>query len=192
MSGPTANPPAPAHPPFRRAVLADTRVVSANRRRPLDGAGDGRVALEALRLIWFSDAFVGQVLYRARARLAALGVPVLPRVLHRLTIALTGICVGDPVLIRPGVHLAHGQIVIDGLVEIKPGATIFPFVTIGLRSGELVGPRIGPNVTIGSGARVLGAIELGQGARIGANSVVLADVPAGATAVGVPASVVPE
>jgi serine O-acetyltransferase len=37
---------------------------------------------------------------------------------------------------------------------------------------------------------VLGNITLGHDSRIGANAVVLADVPAGATAVGVPARVV--
>lgn len=178
------------HPPFRRSVLADARVVSANRRRPLDGADDWRVALEALRLIWTSDSFSGQVLYRARARLQGLGVPVLPQILHRLTMATTGICIGDPVLVRPGVHLAHGQIVIDGIVEIKPGTTISPFVTIGLRSGQLAGPRIGANVTVGTGAKVLGAIEVGERAKIGANAVVLDDVPPGATATGIPARVV--
>jgi serine O-acetyltransferase len=178
------------HPPLRRAILADTRFVSKNRRRPLDDASDRRVVLEALRLAWRSDSFHGQILYRLRARLLRARVPVLPRILHWLTMASAQICIGEPVRIRPGVHLAHGQIVIDGMVEIETGTTIFPFVTIGLRSGELAGPRIGRNVTIGSGARVLGNIEVGERARIGANSVVLGDVPAGATVVGVPARVV--
>jgi serine O-acetyltransferase len=179
-------------PRFRRAVLADARFISAKLGQPLDGAPDGRVALEALRLAWRSDGFLGQVLYRAKARLQGLGVPVLPRVIHRLAMASSQICIGDPVVIRPGVHLVHGQIVIDGMTDIKPGATISPFVTIGLRSGELAGPRLEANVTIGSGARVLGPIEIGMNARIGANAVVLEDVPARATVIGVPARVVRE
>ena len=36
-----------------------------------------------------------------------------------------------------------------------------------------------------------GAAEFGDGARIGANAVVLKDVPPGATAVGVPAKIIP-
>jgi serine O-acetyltransferase len=48
-------------------------------------------------------------------------------------------------------------------------------------------PVLGNKVYIGAGAKVLGAITLGEGARIGANSVVLRDVPAGRTAVGIPA-----
>ena len=34
-----------------------------------------------------------------------------------------------------------------------------------------------------------GGVNIGDGAKIGANAVVLADVPAGATAVGIPATI---
>ena len=129
-------------------------------------------------------------MYRLRSRLRSLRVPVLPRLLHRATIMTSQIYIGDPVVVHPGVHLGHGQIIIDGIVEIHSGTTIFPFVTIGLRAPEYIGPTIGPRVTIGTGAKVLGAVHIGEGARIGANSVVLDDVPAGATAVGSPARIV--
>lgn len=175
------------HPRFGQAVLADARVISANRGRPLGDASDGRVALEALKLAWESDGFAAQMAYRGKARLQALGVPILPRVLHRLAIVLSGLYIGDPVLIRPGVHLAHGSIVIDGIVEVGSGVTIFPFVTLGLRAGDFRGPVIGARATIGSGAKVLGAVEVGEGAKVGANAVVVSDVPAGATVVGIPA-----
>jgi serine O-acetyltransferase len=46
-------------------------------------------------------------------------------------------------------------------------------------------------VFIGAGAKVLGAITIGDGAMIGANAVVMCDVPPGATAVGIPARIVP-
>ncbi|MEG2222585.1 MAG: DapH/DapD/GlmU-related protein, partial [Oscillospiraceae bacterium] len=51
-------------------------------------------------------------------------------------------------------------------------------------------PTIGNNVMIGSGAKVLGPFRVGDGARIAANAVVLTEVPAGSTAVGVPAHIV--
>ena len=177
-------------PGFLSTVAADARVVSANRGRRLGECSRRRALAEALRLAWTSDAFAAQILYRLRVRLADLGVPVLPRILHRLSILFSQLCIGDPVTIHPGVHLAHGQIVIDGIVEIEPGCVIFPFTTVGLLAGELRGPTIRRRATIGSGARVLGPVEIGSGARVGANAVVLEDVPAGATAVGAPARIV--
>ena len=50
-------------------------------------------------------------------------------------------------------------------------------------------PRLGRRVNVGAGAQILGAVSVGESAQIGANAVVLIDVPAGATAVGVPAVV---
>ena len=49
---------------------------------------------------------------------------------------------------------------------------------------------IGEHVMIGAGAVVLGPITIGDGASIGANAVCLIDVPAGATAAGVPAKII--
>jgi serine O-acetyltransferase len=51
-------------------------------------------------------------------------------------------------------------------------------------------PTIGDRVDIGCGACILGNVTIGPDSRIGANAVVLSDIPAGATAVGVPAAVV--
>ena len=48
-------------------------------------------------------------------------------------------------------YLLHGQVVIDGLVEIGPGAAIAPWVTIGLRAGDVQGATIGRDVNIGTG-----------------------------------------
>ena len=88
---------------------------------------------------------------------------------------------------QPGVYIVHGQVVIDGLTEVKAGSIISPWVTIGLRGGDLGGPTIGPNASVGTGAKVLGNVEVGAGAQIGANAVVVDDVQAGATVVGIPA-----
>jgi len=48
---------------------------------------------------------------------------------------------------------------------------------------------LGKGVVIGAGAKILGPILVGDGAKIGSNAVVVRDVPAGATAVGVPARI---
>ena len=64
---------------------------------------------------------------------------------------------------------------------------IGPFVTIGLRAGELQGPVVERGVSIGTGAKVIGPVRVGAGARIGANAVVVGDVAPGATVAGAPA-----
>jgi serine O-acetyltransferase len=177
------------HPRLREALVADARVTAAYRFERHEFRSGLDTAVQVLRLMWVSDAFLAQALYRAKARLQALGVPLLPRFAHRLAMGVAQVSIGDPVIVHPGVYIVHGQIVIDGLVEIHSGTVIGPFVTIGLR-GELQGPTIGPEVSIGTGAKVLGPVRVGAGARVGANAVVIDDVPEGATAVGVPAQLV--
>jgi|SRR5215211_117685 len=175
------------HPGLREALVGDARATAAHRferhefRSPLDAA------LQVLRLMWVSDAFLAQALYRVKARLQARGVPVLPRVAHRLAMSIAQLSIGDPVVVHPGVYIVHGQVVIDGFVEIHSGTVISPFVTIGLRGHDLAGPTIGPWASIGTGARILGGVRVGARARVGANAVVLDDVPDSITVVGVPA-----
>jgi serine O-acetyltransferase len=142
---------------------------------------------EVLRLAWVSDAFLALVCYRGKAALQAKGIPVLPRLLHRLAMALAQVSIGDPVVVRPGVYLPHGQVVIDGLTEIHSNVTIRPWVTIGLKEGVLVGPVIKGGSRIGTGAKLIGPITVGPHANVGANAVVLRDVAPHTTVVGVPA-----
>jgi serine O-acetyltransferase len=51
-------------------------------------------------------------------------------------------------------------------------------------------PTIEDRVDIGCGACVLGHVTIGHDAVIGANAVVITDIPAGSTAVGVPARII--
>lgn len=178
------------HPGFRRALLADARITARHRGERHEFRSRLDAAAQIVRLMWVSDAFLAHALYRLKARLQALGVPILPRLAHRLAMEIAQVSIGDPVVMHPGVYLIHGQVVIDGLVEIHQGTVIGPFVTVGLRSGDVVGPTIECDVTIGTGAKLIGRLRVGQGAQIGANAVVVEDVPAGATAVGVPARAV--
>lgn len=84
----------------------------------------------------------------------------------------------------------HG-IVIHGYCEIGDDCVIRQGVTLGNRYLEkpLDAPKLGDRVNIGAGAKVLGGITLGNDVNVGANAVVLKDVPAGRTAVGIPAKV---
>lgn len=179
------------HPRLREALVADAQITA--RFRGERGATSGSrlaLVLELVRLAWVSDAFLAQALYRVKAAAQAAGVPLVDRVAHRLAMALAQVSIGDPVLVHPGVYIVHGQIVVDGLVEIHPGVTIAPWVTIGLRSGDVRGPTIGPGVSIGTGAKLIGPVTIGAGATVGANAVVVDDVAPGTTVVGVPARVV--
>lgn len=175
------------HPRLREALPADARITAAYRGERHEFRSPVDAALQMARLALVSDAFLAQALYRLKARLQGLGVPVLPRVAHRLAMITAQVSIGDPVVVQPGVYILHGQVVIDGTVEIGSGVTIGPWVTIGLRAGDYQGAIIERNVSIGTGAKVIGPVRIGEGATIGANAVVVDDVPAGATVVGVPA-----
>lgn len=175
------------HPRLRDALPADARATALYRGERHEFRSRPDLLLQMIRLAWVSDAFFAQVLYRMKARLQARGVPVLPRLLHRWAMSTSQVCIGDPVVIGPGLYLAHGQVVIDGLVEIGSGAIIFPWVTIGLRAGNPQGATLGDGVTIGTGAKVIGAVRIGDGAQVGANAVVVSDVDARTTVVGAPA-----
>ena len=174
-------------PGFVEAVLADARVTAGYRGERAEVRGRLGAVAQVVRLCVVSDAFLAQVLYRAKASLQKHGIPFLPRLAHRLAMALAQVSIGDPVVVQPGIYVVHGQIVVDGVVEIGWGVTIAPWVTIGLRAGDYRGPTIEDRVQIGTGAKVIGPVRVGAGARIGANAVVTDDVPAGATVVGAPA-----
>lgn len=175
------------HPPLRESLVGDARMNAIHRGERHEFRSRLDVGLQILRLAWASDAFRAQILYRLKTAMQATGIPVMPRLAHHLAMATAQVTIGDPVLIAPGLYIIHGQVVLDGLVEIGPGAVIGPFVTIGLRAGNVQGPTIGKDVNIGTGAKVIGDVRIGDGATIGANAVVVSDVPPGATVVGSPA-----
>ena len=175
------------HPPFFAALIADARMTAAYRGDRHEFRSRFDALTQAVRLMWASDAFAAHALFRAKARLQSLGVPILPRLAHHLAMMTAQVCIGDPVVMQPGVYLAHGQVVIDGFVEIHRGVVIFPWVTVGLRAGNFDGPKILEGVHIGTGAKVIGPVTVGKGAKIGANAVVVGDVPAYTTVAGAPA-----
>lgn len=176
------------HPELRAAVIADARCTAAFRGERYEFSSALDAILQILRLAVVSDAFLSQALYRVKASLQRRGVPILPRLFHRLAIAVAGVYIGDQVLVHPGIYIVHGQVVIAGAAEIHPRVVISPAVTVAAR-GRDRGPTIGPGVSLGAGSRVLGEVTIGARARIGANAVVLSDVPSGATAIGVPAQI---
>ena len=91
--------------------------------------------------------------------------------------------------IGTSVFLDHATgIIVGSFVVIGDEVTIYQNVTVGrMETAPGRAPRIGCGVLLSSGATILGDISVGDFARIGAGSVVTSDVPAGCTAVGVPA-----
>jgi len=82
-------------------------------------------------------------------------------------------------------------IIIHGYSEIGDDSIIRQGVTLGNRylDRPFDAPKLGDRVNVGAGAKILGKVTLGDGASVGANAVVLCDIPAGQTAVGIPAKV---
>jgi serine O-acetyltransferase len=136
-----------------------------------------------------------QVLILSRLAEAAKrhGIPVFGGVVRRLQTSLFGIEIARDVKLGEGVVFIHTVgVVIGGDAQIGDRVMFLGSNTIGsvTNSAGVSGyPRIGNDVVIGAGARILGPVTIGDGAAIGANAVVLCDVPAGAAAVGVPATV---
>ena len=79
-------------------------------------------------------------------------------------------------------------IVVHPDTRIGPNCLVFQQVTLAV--GNNGAPRIGGHVDIGTGAKILGGVTIGDHSKIGANAVVLEDVPAFATAVGIPARII--
>ena len=104
---------------------------------------------------------------------------------HRFWSAIAGADIPLNCQLGGGLKLPHPNgIVIHPKASIGVNCLIFQQVTI------VKGVKIGGHVDIGAGAKIIRPVSIGDHAKIGANAVVLNDVPANATAVGIPAKVI--
>lgn len=114
----------------------------------------------------------------------------LARLISQISRFFTGIEIHPGAKIGKGLFIDHGMgVVIGETAEVGDNVVIYHGVTLG-GTGKDKGkrhPTVGNNVVIGAGAKILGPIKVGDNSKIGANSVVLKEVPASATAVGIPA-----
>lgn len=106
---------------------------------------------------------------------------------------LTGIEIHPGATIGRRFFIDHGMgVVIGETAEIGDDCTLYHGVTLGGTSwakGKRH-PTLEAGVVIGAGAKVLGPITVGREGKVGSNAVVVRDVPAGATAVGIPARII--
>jgi len=114
------------------------------------------------------------------------------RVLSHISRFFTGIEIHPGATIGRRFFIDHGMgVVIGETSEIGNDVLLYKGVVLGGTSLEKKKrhPTLGNNIIVGSNAIIMGAITIGDNARIGAASVVTHNVPANATAVGIPARV---
>ncbi len=145
-----------------------------------------------VRLFLLTPGF-GFVL-RRRLSEAAVAVPGIGRLLRRWIWARTCVRYGSELAISTpiggGLYVPHPFGIIVGHGRIGRDVTLLQDVTIGNVAGiDGRGTIVADGCYIGAGAKVLGDITLGKQAVVGANSVVRINIPAGATAVGIPARI---
>lgn len=131
--------------------------------------------------------------YRLSNALWGRGWRFLPRLISHVAKVFTGVEIHPGARIGRRLFIDHATgVVIGETAEVGDDVTLYQGVTLGgtsLNKGKRH-PTLKDGVIVGSGGQVLGPIIIGAEARVGANAVVLADVPSGATVVGIPARVV--
>jgi len=135
------------------------------------------------------------VMHRLAHWLWTRGLKWLGRFISMFARWLTGIEIHPGAVLGERVFFDHAMgVVVGETAEIGDGCTIYQGVTLGgtsLYKGTKRHPTLGRDVVVSAGAKVLGGFVVGDGAKIGSNAVVIKPVPAGATAVGIPARIIP-
>jgi serine O-acetyltransferase len=136
-----------------------------------------------------------RIMHRISHRLWQWRLFWLARLLSHVARFLTGIEIHPGATIGRRFFIDHGMgVVIGETAEIGDDVTLYHGVTLGGTSWKegKRHPTLGNGVVVGAGAKILGPILIGNGAKIGSNAVVVKEVPAGATAAGIPARILDE
>ncbi|WP_414840881.1 serine O-acetyltransferase EpsC [Enterococcus saccharolyticus] len=106
---------------------------------------------------------------------------------------MTGIEIHPGAKIGQGVFIDHGMgLVIGETAEVEDDVILHHNVTLGGTGKHKTKrhPTVKKGALISAHVQILGPVTIGERAKVGAGAVVLHDIPADATAVGVPAKVV--
>lgn len=146
------------------------------------------------------QGFHAVVFYRISNWLWRQNLRFIGRFISQIGRILTGIEIHPGATIGCCFVIDHGTgVVVGETADIGDNVTLYHDVTLGgvapsVDSAAQIGtkrhPTLGDGVIVGSGAQILGPITVGEDARVGANAVVTSDIPAGVTAVGIPAKVI--
>lgn len=147
-------------------------------------------ARSILEILFCYPGFHAIVFHRIAHKLWKAKLYFFARFLSHTSRFLTGVEIHPGAVLGRRVFIDHGMGVVIGETSVVgDDVLIYKGVLLGGSSLEKKKrhPTIGNNVVLGSNAIILGAITVGNNARIAAASVVTHDVPANATAIGVPA-----
>jgi serine O-acetyltransferase len=141
-----------------------------------------RAKLKALA----TDGTFAMIVYRLMQAADRHGLAPLSMIFNKVNGIFGGCVIGRGADFGPGFVLVHSNgVVINGAVRGGRNIKLEHQVTIGAE--RLRSPVLADDIFVGAGAKIIGQVAIGSGVRVGANAVVIADVPDGATAVGVPA-----
>lgn len=186
-------PPAEGSESFRRERWAETmtrtaRLILSDLRAKAEWCYESRRWTAVVKVL-LTDGTPAMIWYRLMQWARRWRLAPLEMLFNRLNTICCGCIIGRGAEFGPGFVLIHSLgVVINGTVRGGSGVKIEHQVTIGAEKRH--SPVIGNDVFVGAGAKIIGPVRIGDGAKIGANAVVLTDIPAGATAVGIPAKVV--
>ena len=146
-----------------------------------------------VRMVLLTQGF--QFVLARRLSDLMVGIPLIGRPLRRIwwwwTCRRFGAEIAIGATIGDGLYIPHPYGIVLGVCTVGEDVTILQTVTVGARGAtDPGGAVIGRGSYLSAGAVLVGPITLGEGAVVGANAVVLTDVPAAATAVGIPARIV--
>jgi serine O-acetyltransferase len=145
--------------------------------------------LRRLALVLTLNSAHAVMLIRFQAWCASHGLPTF--FAAKLLFYLFKIEISRHARIGPGLRLPHpAGIIVAPNVTVGANCDLYADVRLVLAHYVKEGPVIGDHVFLGDGAKVVGNVRVGNHAIIGVSSVVTKDVPAGATAVGIPARVI--